>query len=80
MKARDRFKTARGDITAYALACGYTQERYMSPGVHITLWHEGGPMYHVRAHDHAAGTRLFWHTTPSLKEARAVYRLGRAPQ
>ena len=70
------FKTKQGHLTAYGLACGYIEQRDLAPGVQVTLWHEGGPLYHVRAHDHNTHVRLFWFTSPSLKECRKVYRQG----
>jgi len=72
-----RFRNANGDVSSYALACGYIQQRDLAPGVQITLWHEGGPCYHVRAHDHNEHKRVFWHATESLTEARRVYRAGK---
>jgi hypothetical protein len=73
---RNKFKLSKGDISRYALACGYTQQREISPGVQVTLWHEGGPCYHVRAHDFNNGVRLFWYTSESLTAARRAYRKG----
>jgi len=69
-------KTKTGLLTAYGLACGYIQEKELSPNVWVTLWHEGGPCYHVRAHDHNTGKRLFWFASGSLKECRKVYAQG----
>jgi len=76
----NRFKNKNGDVSRYALACGYIQKRELAPNIEITLWHEGGPCFHVRAHDHNTHERIFWHATKSLTEARKVYRSGKAPQ
>lgn len=44
---QDKFHTAKGELTTYALACGYIER--IDRGEHsVTLWHEGGPCYHVR--------------------------------
>jgi len=70
--ATKNFKNANGDVSQYALHCGYIQKRELSPNVEITLWHEGGPCYHVRAHDFNSGTRLFWFSSGSLTDCRRV--------
>jgi len=62
------------DLSRYALHCGYIQERDIEPGLTLTLWHEGGPCYHVRLHDHNNHNRIFWHVTESITEARKVYK------
>ena len=62
-----RFRTARGRLTHYALACGYIETREVN-GVSVTLWHEGGPCLHVRAHGPQG--RIFWDSFPTLTEAR----------
>lgn len=78
---RPRFRTARGMLTPYALACGYIQRasdtgEYRTAGRVLDLWHEGA-CYHVRAHDHANGSRLFWDSFPTLTEAREHWRTQR---
>ena len=72
----EKFRNKNGDHSVYAFVCGYIQGRELSPGVRISLWHEGA-CYHVRAHDYNAGVRLFWHSTESLTAARRVYRAGK---
>ena len=69
------FKTSQGRLTAYALACGYIEKRPLKgfADASVTLWHEGGPGFHIRAHDSETGTRLFWETAATLGEARKVY-------
>ncbi len=47
METQSKFKTANGELSTYALACGYI-ERIETPEHSVTLWHEGGPCYHVR--------------------------------
>jgi hypothetical protein len=68
------FKNSDGSLTAYALACGYLEQKE-SNGVSVTLWHEGA-CYHVRGHDHNENNRLFWDSFEMgrLKEARKHYR------
>jgi len=66
-----KFKTPSGELTAYALACGYI-ERKETPTLRLDLWHEGA-LYHVRAHDFAEHTRLFWESFDTLRAARAFY-------
>lgn len=83
MSLQPRFRTARGELTPYALACGYIQRAtdtgaYVSARVSLDLWHEGGPCFHVRAHDHAAGSRLFWRSYERLADARRDWRQQRA--
>jgi hypothetical protein len=67
------FKNADGSLTAYALACGYLENKEEN-GVSVTLWHEGA-CYHVRGHDSNSGARLFWDSFESnkLKDARKHY-------
>ena len=74
--ATPKFKLKNGDLTQYALTCGYVQVRELSPGVEIKLWHEGGPCYHVRAHDFNNHKRLFWFSSGSLTKCRKVFRTG----
>lgn len=73
----DKFHLKNGDVSRYALHCGYIQKRELEPGVEITLWQEGGPCYHVRAHDFNTGKRLFWFSSGSLTGCRKVYRAGK---
>jgi hypothetical protein len=68
------FKNSDGSLTAYALACGYLEQKE-EKGIQVTLWHEGA-CYHVRGHDHNKNNRLFWDSfeTNDLKGARKHYR------
>ena len=66
------FYTKKNRLTRYALACGYI-EQFEHSGINLVLWHEGGPLLHVRAHDHTQGKRLFWESFESLVEARARF-------
>lgn len=67
-----KFFNVHGRLTAYALACGYIEQRDINDKV-TTLWHEGGPCYHVRQHDFKTNTRVFWDSFESLPAARARY-------
>jgi len=35
---KTNFKNANGDLSRYALACGYVQKREVSPGIEVSLW------------------------------------------
>ena len=71
------FYTKRGDLTAYALACGYVETK--SRGEKIArLWAEHG-VFHVRTHDHGRGVRLVWEAFHKLGAARACYRAQLPP-
>ena len=67
-----KFFNVHGRLTAYALACWYIEQRDINEKV-TTLWHEGGPCYHVRQHDFKTNTRVFWDSFDSLPAARARY-------
>lgn len=73
---RDKFKTTKGRLTPYALACGYVETRTLaySDGATVTLWHEHGA-FHVRAHDKDSG-RLFWATPETIQQARALFDMA----
>lgn len=72
-ETKNRFKTKSGELTPYALACGYIQEKE-NDGKRITLWHEGGQVYHVMLFDHKNHKRIFWESFERLTDARALYR------
>lgn len=69
---KDKFKTIKGELTHYALACGYIQT-IENNGLGLTLWHEGDPMFHVRMHNHSEGKRVFWDSFERLTDARKCY-------
>lgn len=66
-----KYRTVRGRLTSYALACGYTESRYIGD-VRVSLLHEHG-VYHVRAHDYGAGKRKFWEAFNKVGEARKCF-------
>lgn len=68
-----KFYTKDGWLTPYGLACGY-QETAGHRNVIMKLWHDGGTVYHVRAHDHDGRGRLFWEIFETLTEARRFFR------
>ena len=76
---RDKFKNKNGDLTHYALACGYLQQFKHSKNeceLVLTLWHEGGPCFHVRlnSYDSIEGsTRHFWQVFDDLTGARKYW-------
>jgi hypothetical protein len=61
------FKTKSGQLTPYALACGYI-EQVEENEVRTTLWKEG--CYHVRQHDFKEKGRIFWDSFTKLTDAR----------
>jgi hypothetical protein len=63
----NKFKTARGRLTAYALACGYI-ERY-GPW---KLWYEHG-VFHVNGIKHG---QCYWDTARTLTDARKILARG----
>lgn len=69
----EKYKTKSGDLTPYALACGYIQQTEGN-GVQVTLWHEGGPCYHVRAHNFTTHQRIAWESSYRLSDCRKIYR------
>ena len=62
-----KLKTKRGRLTAYGLACGYAETAERGD-IRLTLSHEGGPVYHVKACDRNG--RLRWETFAKLTDAR----------
>jgi hypothetical protein len=69
---KNKFKTKAGLLTPYAFHCGYIQEAE-SNGINVTLFHEGGPLYHVRGNEINLGKRLFWESFELLTDARAFF-------
>ena len=64
-----KFKDSRGLPTVYALRCGYVAE-FDHNGIRTMLWHEGGPLYHVRQHNHNTGKRIFWESFERAADAK----------
>lgn len=71
--AHPKFYLKNGDLTVYALACGYCQ-RFddIRNAVSMELYKSG--VYQVKGYDFANHNRLFWHSLESLSEARRVFR------
>lgn len=67
----NKFRNKAGRLTPYALACGYL-EQFERNGSRVTLWHEGGPLYHVRHHSDLHG-RVFWDSFETITAARKRY-------
>jgi len=63
---KNKFKTKAGLLTPYALHCGYIQT-FGGDNGRVTLWHEGGPLYHVRGEN--------WESFEKLKDARKQFNL-----
>ena len=84
MKERNpKFENKDGSLTAYAFACGYIQT-FEKDGYSVSMWHEGGPCYHVRLHDHGisitqpngprfSNGRIFWQSEESMSKMKALY-------
>jgi hypothetical protein len=71
MAQEPKFKTQRGTLTAYALACGYIDTRYTKTGYKIELEQSAGcSVYNVKVFDIAGTTRLCWDSYGTLKDAR----------
>lgn len=69
---RDKFKTRKGELTRYALACGYIQQ-FEHKGQRVTLDMEHSVLT-VHAYDFNEHTRLSWENFETLAAARRVYR------
>ena len=59
-------------LSAYQLACGYTQRLPYLDKISILLWKEHG-VYHVRVYDHENSKRLSWESFRLLKDARKEF-------
>ena len=69
---RDKFTLSDGQLSTYALACGYLQQFPKgNASDQVTLWHEGA-CFHVRRHNDAQG-RVFWESFASIGEARKLF-------
>ena len=73
---RDKFKTKNGDLTHYALACGYVQQVEICD-IYLRMWHDGGCCFHVSLFDYKNLKRIFWHSFNTLTEARKCFHLTR---
>ena len=69
---RDKFRNKNGDLTHYAMACGYQQIFNIRENMYLQLYHDGGSVFHVRLFDHndSKSVRVFWHTFDTLTGAR----------
>ena len=68
------FFTKSGELTSYALACGYVKEWHLvkeSTKIQVKLWQEHN-IYHVRSHNFAT-TRIKWESFHTLSEARREF-------
>ena len=69
-------KRKDGLCSQYMLHCGYIDE-FKTNSVMLTRWHEGGTVYHVRAHDCRNRVRLFWLTFESCEESAKEFKKHR---
>ena len=69
---RDKFRNKNGDLTHYALACGYIQIFDPTDTMRLTLWHEGN-VFHIRLFEHSEHKRVFWHSFDNLTAARKYW-------
>lgn len=72
MKKELKFKNARGELTPYALMCGYVQQ-VEKDGIQTTLWGDSNG-YNVRQHNFNEGKRIFWEDFTKLSDARKRYK------
>jgi len=70
-----RFVTKKGQLTLYALVCGY-QEYFEKNEICLRLWREGC-CFHVRAHNFSNGKRLLWESFTKLTTARKCFVLAK---
>ena len=73
----DKFEKSNGDLTVYALACGYVQIKEVN-NIRVSLWRDSGPVYHVRVYNFDTHDRVIWKSSPNLTEARQWYKQGGA--
>ncbi len=67
-----KFHLKNGDLTVYALACGYMQ-KHSANNIETTLYHEGC-LFHVRSYNFVEHKRIAWESFESIGEARKEYR------
>ena len=67
------FITKSNWLTLYAIQCGYIEINIEHLQYNLTLWHEGGSVYHVRLHDHLNHIRVFWQCFENLPAARKFF-------
>jgi len=68
-------KNSKGQLTLYALACGYI-ELSETNNIRTKLWLEpGSAPYHVRQHDFNKHERVFWECFETLTEARNYFQV-----
>jgi hypothetical protein len=73
LKQKNIFKTKRGLVSAYGLACGYLQN-FNANNLTIELSQEAGcQVYHVKIFNNLTCTRIEWLSFDSLKEARGQF-------
>jgi hypothetical protein len=66
------FYNKKGELTRYALACGYIQ-RYEKNNQSIDMYCENASCIHVRQFNRDTGKRIFWDSFTTLTEARKRY-------
>ena len=67
-----KFYNSKGELTKYALACGYIQQCEFK-GMTLTLWRESNCI-HVRQFNHLTNERIFWDSfDDNLTNARKRY-------
>jgi hypothetical protein len=66
-----KYKTQRGTLTAYALACGYCDNIFTKAGYKIELYQDAGTAnYNIKVWDDNAGMRIYWECFDNLTAAR----------
>ena len=66
----EKFKLKNGDLSQYALACGYVQKKVLMTGARVELYMEHAT-YHVKKH--LPGSTRVWEVHAALTPARAAF-------
>ncbi len=59
-------------LSVYELSCGGVEQNEHN-GIRVSLWREHS-VYHIRAHDFVAHSRLEWTSKRTLTDARKEYK------
>lgn len=67
-----KFKNKDGSNTAYAFACGYTQETENERGIWLRLYQECS-VFQLRAFDTKNKKQIFWLSFDNMTDAKRAY-------
>jgi len=68
-----KFRNKNGELSAYAFACGYVQQKDFGK-INLSFYHEGGNCYSVQAYDFGKSEKIFWDSFEKLGDARKRFR------